>query len=79
MICLGDLVSVLGDGPYRASYGLIWWLVVDVFIELIIQVQEASGQGLWATLCPRLATSGYSGLFCCNTWLSRYLTNPEMS
>ena len=27
--CSGDLVSRLSNGPYRASNGLLWWLVAD--------------------------------------------------
>ena len=25
----GDLVSLLRNGPYRAGYGLLWWLIGD--------------------------------------------------
>ena len=25
----GDLVSLLRNGPYRAYYGLLWWLIGD--------------------------------------------------
>ena len=27
--CSGDLVSRLGNRPYRACYGLLWWLKGD--------------------------------------------------
>ena len=27
--CSGDLVSLLSNGPYRAYYGLLWWLIGD--------------------------------------------------
>ena len=27
--CSGDLVSLLSNGPCRAHYGLLWWLVGD--------------------------------------------------
>ena len=27
--CWGDLVGLLSSVPYRASYGLLWWLMGD--------------------------------------------------
>ena len=38
----GDLVNLLSNGPYRAYYGLLWWLIggyqLDLLSQLIIQV-----------------------------------------